>query len=173
MIESEVIAINEETLKRLITEYQPVIFSICYRLVRDYFQAEDLTQETFLAAYKSYERFDGKNEKAWLARIATNKCLDYLKSKKNRNLPAENDVIERTVGIATLEDEYFKTKLWIDVEAACNELKEPYRSIACAYYIHGASVAEIAKQRGEPKKTISTRIYRARQLLKLKLKEVG
>ena len=61
-------------LERMVGQYQNLIFSICYRIVGDYFEAQDLTQETFLAAYRNLGSFDGTNEKAWLTRIATNKC---------------------------------------------------------------------------------------------------
>ncbi len=71
----EVVKIDrEEKLKELMDGYSKLVFSICYRLTNDYFTAEDLTQETFLSAYSSLDRFDGRNERAWLSRIATNKC---------------------------------------------------------------------------------------------------
>ena len=49
-------------------------------MVKNPFDAQDLTQETFLSAYKKLPEFDGTYEKAWISRIATNKCLDYLKN---------------------------------------------------------------------------------------------
>lgn len=55
-------------------------------LYKNYFDAEDLAQQTFLAAYQNYERFDGNNFKAWLTTIAANKCKDYLKSKTRTNV---------------------------------------------------------------------------------------
>ena len=68
----EVVKIDrEEKLKELMDGYSKLVFSICYRLTNDYFTAEDLTQETFLSAYSSLDRFDGRNERAWLSRIAT------------------------------------------------------------------------------------------------------
>ena len=47
-------------------------------MTADYFAAEDLAQETFLSAYEHFRNFDGSNPKAWLCRIATNKCIDYI-----------------------------------------------------------------------------------------------
>ena len=55
----------------------------------DYFAAEDLTQETFLSAFRHMDSFTGTNEKAWLCRIASNKCIDYLKSAGRRQIPSE------------------------------------------------------------------------------------
>lgn len=78
-------------LEQLISQYQNLIFSICFRLTGDYFEAEDLAQDTFLSAYKSLADFDGANERAWLCRIATNKCIDYLKRAGRRSIPTDSE----------------------------------------------------------------------------------
>ena len=67
----------QEPFTQMVHKYQNLVFSICVKMTGDYFAAEDLTQETFLSAYRHKEEFDGKNEKAWLCRIASNKCIDY------------------------------------------------------------------------------------------------
>ena len=68
----EISADNQEFVSLVLT-YEKLIFTVCYRLIDDYFDAEDLAQDTFLSAYKHMSEFDGKNEKAWLVKIATNK----------------------------------------------------------------------------------------------------
>ena len=72
-------SIQTKRLEIALEQYERLIFSICYRMVGDYFDAQDVTQETFLTYYKVLERFNGQNEKAFLTKIATNKCLDFLK----------------------------------------------------------------------------------------------
>ena len=67
---------REEYLEYLIHTYQNLIFSICLKSVGNPFDAEDLTQDVFLSAYKNLSRFDGTYEKAWLSKIAIRKCLD-------------------------------------------------------------------------------------------------
>ena len=54
----------------LLSDYQNLIFSLCYQMTQNYFEAEDLAQETFVAAYEHLDSFDGQHEKAWLCRIA-------------------------------------------------------------------------------------------------------
>ena len=68
---------SEKYMEELIDKYQNLVFSICYKFTKDYFIAEDLTQETFLSAFQHPDSFQGGNEKAWICRIATNKCIDY------------------------------------------------------------------------------------------------
>lgn len=53
-------------LEKAMEQYEKLIFSICYRMLGDYFDAQDMTQETFLTYYKVLDRFDGQNEKAFL-----------------------------------------------------------------------------------------------------------
>ena len=61
----------------------------------DYFAAEDLAQETFISAYKHLNEFDGQSEKAWLCRIAGNKCIDYHRAAARRMVPTtEEDMPE-------------------------------------------------------------------------------
>lgn len=164
---------REEKLKQLMTDYGKLVFSVCYRLVNDYFTAEDLTQDTFVSAFTSLERFDGQNEKAWLTRIATNKCLDHLKSAAQRTQPCESDEIEFRAGASPLlEDEYIKSQLSADVRKACEELREPYRSVAIDYFCEDKPLSQIARQTGEPLKTVQTRAYRAKKMLRENLKEV-
>ena len=154
-------------MSALIDSYQHLIFSICYKMTADYFASEDLTQDTFLAAYSHLQDFDGKHEKAWLCRIATNKCLDYLQSAGRRSIPTEDvgldksGTYEQTPESVLLEEEVRRTLL-----NRCRSLKPPYDEIAKAYYYDELDAAEIAKQKGVKLKTVQTQIYRARSMLR-------
>ena len=136
-------------------------------MTADYFASEDLTQETFLSAYSHLGDFDGKHEKAWLCRIATNKCLDYMQSAVRRSIPTENvgedevSTYEQTPENTLLEEEVRQTLL-----DRCRSLKPPYDEIAKAYYYDELDATEIAAQRGKKLKTVQTQIYRARSMLR-------
>lgn len=178
---------REEQLSALIDSYQHLVFSICYKMTADYFASEDLAQETFLSAYRHLGEFDGRYEKAWVCRIATNKCLDYLQSAGRRNIPTadlgfesarapdgqtpsgigagtaggKETVIQQTPESICLEKEVRETLL-----SRCLSLKPPYDEIAKAYYYDELDAGEIARRKGVKKKTIQTQIYRARSLLR-------
>ena len=77
---------DDKAFTALMRQYQSYVYTICYRFVLDAAQAEDLTQETFLAAYLHRERCVSGCEKPWLARIAVNKAKDLLRSGWNRRV---------------------------------------------------------------------------------------
>ena len=101
---------EKQYLEYLIKQYQNLIYSICLKSVGNPFDAEDLTQEVFLSAYKNLSRFDGNYEKAWLSKIAVRKCLDYLKAAGRRSIPTEDTYFSQIPDRqSSPEDEYMKT----------------------------------------------------------------
>lgn len=161
---------SKENLIRLIKQYQNLVFSLCLKLTGDYFAAEDLTQETFLSAYQHLSDFDGQAEKAWLCRIASNKCVDYLRAAARRVVPvAEEELPEQ----ATEQEEPLKQvlnkEILAEFKAGCEALKSPYREIALKHFVEGRTAGEIAADSETGISTIKTQIYRARELLKKSL----
>ena len=159
-----IILSHNEILEQCLKEYSGLIFTICYSMTKDYFEAEDLAQETFLSAYRNLERFDGKNMKAWLAKIATNKCKDYLKSAARRSQPTpEEGFMAMADPGPSPEDTYLETEVEEKLKRVCSNLQEPYRSVSIAYFVHHRSPQEIAEEQGKNVKTIQTQIYRAKR----------
>lgn len=165
--------INEEAyFQHLLTAYEKLVYSICFRAVGNQFDAEDLTQDTFLAAYRNLPTFDRTYEKAWICKIASNKCLDFLKSAKRRIQPAEEEVFLRIEDTGkTPEQQYLEAEAEDHTYQLCDRLKEPYRTVALCHFCEGRSVAEIAQESGKNHKTVQTQIYRARGMLKKIIKE--
>ena len=117
---------EKQYLEYLIKQYQNLIYSICLKSVGNPFDAEDLTQEVFLSAYKNLSRFDGTYEKAWLSKIAVRKCLDYLKAAGRRSIPTEDTYFSQIPDRqSSPEDEYMKAASNTHVEALCMQLKSP------------------------------------------------
>lgn len=161
---------REEQLTELIDSYQNLVFSICYKMTTDYFAAEDLAQDTFLSAYEHLKNFDGVNAKAWICRIATNKCIDYLSASGRRSIPTEDVYLENdkeaAPGADTPENICMENEVKETLLINCQRLKPPYNEIAKAYYYDEKEVKEIAADRGQKLKTVQTQIYRARAMLR-------
>lgn len=158
---------DEETLERLVHQYQNLIYSICYRLTGDYFDAEDLAQDTFLSAYKNLARFDGAHERAWLCRIATNKCIDYLKRAGRRSVPTADEYFAAIPDAAsTPEEASLESAVKRRLYECCQSLSPPYREVALDYYYHELEISEIAAKTGKNIKTLQTQIYRAKGMLR-------
>ncbi|MFA9465198.1 MAG: RNA polymerase sigma factor [Velocimicrobium sp.] len=149
--------------------YSNLVYSICYKITNNCFDAQDLAQETFLSVYKSLPSFDGENEQAWISKIATNKCLDYIKSAGKRSIPT-NDEYFKSIQISdkTPEDFLLEKNEKEYLLSLCTTLKPPYDTVAINYFYHEMTVAEIASASGKKTKTIQTQVYRAKNLLKCK-----
>ena len=161
-------------LEQLISQYQNLIFSICFRLTGDYFEAEDLAQDTFLSAYKSLSDFDGANERAWLCRIATNKCIDYLKRAGRRSIPTDSEFFSSiTDSRSSPEEMVLEDAARSQLFDRCSSLRQPYRDVALDYFYYELSVGEIAGKTGKNLKTVQTQIYRARAMLKSLYRKEG
>ncbi len=159
---------SKETLIRLIDQYQNLIFSICLKLTGDYFVAEDLTQETFLSAYKQLDQCSIEAEKAWLCRIAGNKCIDYCRAAARRAVPAEEEEIHN-LKLPEKEEplrQVLNSEILEELRCCCEALPPPYGEVAKAHFLEGKCAKEIAQESGTGLNTVKTHIYRAREMLK-------
>lgn len=158
---------SKQYLTQMIGQYQNLIFSICVKMTNDYFIAEDLTQETFLSAFQNLGSFDGNNEKAWLCRIATNKCIDYQKQAARRMIPSEDTELEQhPAREGTPEKDYIEQEVYTELKERCSQLKPPYDKIAAMYFVEEKRADEIAEITQKNPKTVQTQIYRARAMLR-------
>ena len=161
--------INEkDNLIRLIKEYQNLVFSICLRLTKDYFVAEDLTQDTFLTAYQHFSEFDGKAEKAWLCRIASNKCIDYQRSAGRRMIATQKEDMPELVSVNDNEplQNILNKEIIEELKDCIDLLSSPYKEVAKQHFMEGKTAKEISTNTGIGLKTIQTQIYRAKEQLK-------
>ncbi|HEX6449701.1 MAG TPA: RNA polymerase subunit sigma-70 [Trebonia sp.] len=77
-----------EAFRELVGPYRTELLAHCYRTLGSFHDAEDVLQEALLAAWRGIGQFDGRSLRAWLYRIATNRCLNYLRGESRRPQPA-------------------------------------------------------------------------------------
>lgn len=164
---------SKENLIRLVNQYKNLVFSICLKMTGDYFVAEDITQETFISAFKHDQEIKEDTEKAWLARVATNKCIDWKREAARRSISfPEEEMPERADDDSNNPLNCYLCK---DTEEklleACESLKPPYNEIAKLYFSKGLTAKEISEKTGTGLKTVQTQIYRAKDMLKQRIRK--
>ncbi|KAB2963442.1 MAG: sigma-70 family RNA polymerase sigma factor [Thermoanaerobaculia bacterium] len=152
------------------------LYNTAYRLARNAEDAEDLVQETYLKAYRSFGQFTpGTNLKAWLFKILKNTFINEY--RRRQNVPPEGDfaAIEEgfeahvradAVGqIKNPEEVALETALDQDVQRALDVLPPDYRMTVVLADLEGFSYKEIADILEIPVGTVMSRLYRGRKLL--------
>lgn len=155
----------------MVRQYERLVYTVCYQLVQDRHTAEDLAQETFLAAWTHRDDCRPDARKAWLCRIAANKAKDHLKSAHCRRCQVMEDDVLGLLGTdvpgpaQTVENRDSARQALESIRA----LDPLYRDVCAAYFLNGCSVQQIARQLGRPARTVHTQLYRARLRLRAQL----
>jgi RNA polymerase sigma-70 factor (ECF subfamily) len=156
------------------------LYSAALRLTKNERDAEDLVQDTFLRAYRFFDKFErGTNMKAWLFKILTNTFINrYRRSVKERNIVEGSEkeaVHERFVSrdaaefAANPEQFFFDRLLSDDVLRAVDALPIDFRLVVILADLQEFSYKEIAEILGVPIGTVMSRIHRGRKLLQQRL----
>ena len=164
---------TKEQFGMVVEQYQKLVYTICYQMVRDHFEAQNLAQETFLAAFTHIDRCREEELKPWLCRIAANKAKDHLQSAWNRRtvLPGEEELAR---GLAPpAEEAVLRRSAMAEIQAALLELKEPYRQVCRLCLLEEQSPEEAALALGRPVKTVYTQLTRGKRLLREALERSG
>ena len=164
--------IQKEEFANYIKQYERLIITICLSFTKNYFDAEDLAQQTFLSAYVNYSKFQGENFKSWLTTIAVNKCKDFLKSPaRNIYSISEEDYESIKDKGDSPEDIVLKKHSKEKILSLCERLKDPYKELSINYFCKDIKLSDMAKDTGQSLKTLQTQLYRAKKLLKVLWKE--
>lgn len=158
----------------LVLRYQHRLLGLIGRFVRDPHEAEDLTQETFIKAYRALGNFRGESAfYTWLYRIAINTANNYLVSKGRR--PPDSDVdigdpeqLEAHASLADVdspEANHSRDELKAAIDQAISNLPEDLRTAFTLREFSGLSYEEIAEFMGCPVGTVRSRIFRARDAI--------
>lgn len=168
--------------EKLVLEYEKSVYAITQRMTGNAEDAADMTQETFIKAYNSLSSFRGDSKfSVWLYRIATNVCLDFLRSRSRKptvSLSMEDDDGEEVE--LDIADESQSPERLLErgltrdaVRRGLNALSPEYRQILLLREIQGLSYEEISDVLTLEVGTVKSRIFRARKRLCAFLLEDG
>lgn len=158
----------------MVQQYQSLVYTVCHQLVPDVGDAQDLTQETFLAAWRAIDRCPSGFEKQWLARIAANKAKDYLRSAWVRRVNTPGDEVLALEGAPPglePEQQVLDTLGAEELTRMILDLREPYKTPCRLVLLEQHTMAEAARLCGRPEKTVNAQIYRAKKMLVQQIRE--
>ena len=157
----------------LVSKYQRKLGRLISRFVKDSAEAEDVTQDAFIKAYRALPGFRGESAfYTWLYRIGINTAKNYLLANKRRTptstpFDAEESESFEDAGllqeISTPENELMSKQVVDAVRASLQELPEDLRSALTLREMEGLSYEEIASVMNCPVGTVRSRIFRARE----------
>lgn len=165
----------------LVLRYQHRLLGLIGRYVRDRHEAEDVAQETFIKAYKALGSFRGESAfYTWLYRIAINTARNHLVSKGRRPPDIDVDVgdaehIDTQSAMADIDSPeafHARDELKKAIDRAIEELPEDLRTALSLREFSGLSYEEITEIMGCPVGTVRSRIFRAREAIDSKIREL-
>jgi RNA polymerase sigma-70 factor, ECF subfamily len=163
---------------QLVERYATVIVNLAYRMVGDRTEADDLAQETFVAAFKALPRFRADSKfSTWLYRIAANKCKDWLRAKRPGQGVQDVDVDEvLDAGVAaeerTPERLLSQQQVAEQLDRAIQRLPPLYREAFVLKHVEGLSYEEMQEIVGVNADTLKMRVYKGRLQLSRELVEL-
>ncbi|MCL7455103.1 MAG: sigma-70 family RNA polymerase sigma factor [Anaerolineae bacterium] len=159
----------------LIRRYQNYVFRLCVLVMRSEQDAEDMTQETFIRAFRALPRFEfreGTGFEGWLYRIAVNACRSRMRRKWYQVLPWPDPAPQLTSEPAEQPDQVLMQGEHRDrVLAAVDTLGDKHRLVVILRYYGGMSNEEIARALNIPSGTVRSRLHVARQRLRVALEQ--
>jgi RNA polymerase sigma-70 factor (ECF subfamily) len=142
------------------------LYSLAYRMVGNPNDAEDLLQEIFLLAYNKLPSYQGQAALGtWLYRVATNRCLDYLRSRASRNQAITESLDDKDRPLSSAPTESTPERL--DIEESVAKLPDSYRAAFLLYDVEGFEHKEVAEILGVAEGTSKSLVHKAR----LKIRE--
>jgi RNA polymerase sigma-70 factor (ECF subfamily) len=174
----EVLKGDQNAFAEIVELYQDKLYRICYRMLGNKHEAEDIAQEAFVRAFINIHTFDTNRKfSTWLYRIGTNLCIDRIRKKKpDYYLDAEvagTEGLNMYSQIASKEElpeqEVLKMEMQDRVQYEISRLPDKYRAVIVLKYMEDLPLQEISDILEMPLGTVKTRIHRGREALRKQL----
>jgi len=154
---------NSKAFETLVNKYQKPIFNAAYRMTREYDDSSEITQMVFVKAYEKLELYNSNFKFfSWLYRIAVNESLNFLKQRRqNEELDAsfisENETPDQAL---------YESEMSSNIQKALMQIDMNYRLVIILKHFQEFSYKEVSIILDIPEKTVKSRLFTARQMLK-------
>jgi len=164
------IAGDREAFEMLLVRYEKPVFNAAFRMLHNREDASDVTQTVFLKVYENFDSFDpSRRFFSWVYRITLNESINWLQ-KRNRLEPLEQEPADSG---KSPDEEAASAATNARIQAALMTINTDYRTVVVLKHFLGCSYMEISEILEIPEKTVKSRLYTARQLLKNGLGKAG
>jgi RNA polymerase sigma-70 factor (ECF subfamily) len=178
---NEVLKGDQDAFEEIVTLFQHRLYHVCYRMLGNQQEAEDVAQEAFVRAYMNIHTFDqGRKFSTWIFRIATNLSIDRIRKKKpdyylDANVPGTEGLTMYSQIAADgdlPEEEVEKMETQERIQYEISRLPDRYRTVIILRYIEELPLQEIGDILELPLGTVKTRVHRGRAALKKQLENL-
>jgi RNA polymerase sigma factor (sigma-70 family) len=171
----QILAGNQRAFKEFILQYQNLVSHLVFRMIPNDSDREDICQDIFLKVYQHLANFQFESKlSTWIAKITYNTCLNFLEKKRVSlfdDLTPEELTLDDLSGSSALPDSFtekqdISRRLQMEIE----KLPVHYRTILTLYHLDEMSYREICQITEMPEGTVKNYLFRARKMLKDRLK---
>ena len=157
------------TFTELYEKYATDVLRMCYFYLADKQQAEDVCQDVFVRLITTNPVLQEGREKAWLLKVAMNRCRDLWRGAWYKRVVLGSPLFE----LVPAKDEYSELAEQQEMMAAINQLPAIFKEVILLHYYQGFGISEIAAMMELPEGTISSRLSRGRKKLETILTKGG
>ena len=155
-----------EAFNRLVERYQGQVFGLAFSILGNRTSAEDVTQESFISAYRNIRKFRGGNLRAWLLRIVSNASIDVMRSSKRRPETSLDASMSEGFDVPSREESpeehAMRGELRLEIQRGLGSLPEDQRLAVTLVDLQGLSYEEAADTVGVSLGTLKSRLSRGR-----------
>lgn len=162
---------DPNAFETIIQHYQGYVFAVILNFVSQN-EAPDIAQEVFLQLYRSLPHFESNNLKAWIGKITAHKAIDWKRSHVRYNEEPDDSDITNIKDNSMMPDEFvIKQENQQMIRAIWRNLPSRYGRVITKYYFENKSYQQIAREEGVNLRTIESRLYRAKHMIRSRWKE--
>lgn len=161
---------DRKAMELLLNDYEKPVFNAAFRMLGNREDAADTTQSAFTKAFENIARFNPAHRFfSWVYRIAINEAIDQQK-RQSRMQQVDLELVDQQ---AAPQQQVNESQVSDVVQSALLALSDDHRAVIVLHYFSGCDYSQISETLDIPVKTVRSRLYSARQQLKLQLAQHG
>ena len=162
---------DSSSFRLIVEEYQYMIYQLAFRMLCNEDEAKDIVQETFIRAWQKLSKYRPEiRMSTWLYTIATNRCIDRLRHKRNENAIADmHEQLKYFASNENIEQHLINTEQTQLVLALTCQLTPKQKAVFTLHYLEELDTVEIQKITGLSAEKIKSNLYMARKSIRQKL----